>query len=148
MRQGAGEIFPKARPDLVGKGARRLQLARKRLVAIRQAERFKSCLTAACVRADKGELAKVGYQHQPVPAPIARDLLTHAKRVHFLVGRLDFHNATLGGLTLARPALLHLLRREQAEVGMPGPWSANSPTQNTLGLRIVPIALSRLASGP
>ena len=111
MRQRTGEILTQASSNLVGKGRGVSSLRAKRLIAVGQAERFKDYLTAARVRADKSELAKVGHQHQPVPAPIARDLLAHAGRIHVLAGRLHFHNTALGRLALARLALLHLLRR-------------------------------------
>ena len=67
------------------------------------------------------EVARVRHQHEPIAVPIAADLIALRGEPGIVIGRLHFDHAALRRLPLARSALLHLLCRIEAEVGMPRP---------------------------
>ena len=116
VRQGAGEIFAQARAGRIGEGARLFQLAPEVFRAVRQPEGFELRGAAGCVFAQQHEVAQVRHQHEPVFAPIAADLRAVRGQPGVVVGRLDLDRAAFRRLALARPALLDLLRREEAEI--------------------------------
>ena len=119
MRHHASEILAQARAGLAGEGARLFQSAVEVVRAFRQPEGFELRRSARRVFADQYEVARVGHQHQPVAAPIAAYLLALSGEPGVIANGLHLDHAALRHLPLARPTLLHLLRRIQAEVGMP-----------------------------
>ena len=119
MRQGAGEIFAQAGAGLAGEGPRSLKPACELRVAAGETERFEGRFPAAGVRPDECELAQVRHQDQAIASPVTARLLAHPRCVGVLARRLHLDHAPLRELPLTRPALLHLLRRVKAEVGVP-----------------------------
>ena len=120
VRQGAGEIFAQSGADLTGEGARLVQLVVEVVGVVGQAEGFELGGTARLVFTDQHEVARVRHQNQPVAAPIAADLSGVRGEPSIVIDGLHLDHATLRRLAVARPAFLHLPRRVEAEVGMPG----------------------------
>ena len=118
MGQRTGEIFAQARAQVAGEGARLLQAALKRLSAASQPESLQLRRATRGVLAQQHEVARVGHQHQAVAAPVAADLSALRREPGVVCGRLHLDHAALRRLPLARSALLHLLGRIEAEVGM------------------------------
>ena len=88
------------------------------LWTVRQSEAFEFRRTARCVLAHEYEVAGVGHQHQPVVVPVAAHLIAVGRQPGIVTDGLHLDHAALRHLSVARPALLHLLRRVEAEVGM------------------------------
>ena len=148
VSQGPAEILGQAGTHVAGEGARRLQALLELLGACRQPEGLQPGGKARGVLPDEHEVAGVGHQHEAVAVPVAADLAAGRGQPGVVVRGLHLHHAALRSLPRPRLPLLHLPRRIEPEVGMARPWSASSPTQNTLGLRAPPTASSRWASGP
>ena len=118
VRQRAGQILAKPRTHLAGEGARRLQPAREVFGTVRKPKALQLRRTACRVLAHQHEIASVGHQHQPVAAPVAAYLIARRSEPGVVLDRLHLDHAALRRLSSARAALLHLLRRVEAEVGM------------------------------
>ena len=88
------------------------------LWTVRQSEAFEFRRTARCVLAHEYEVAGVGHQHQPVVVPVAAHLIAVGRQPGIVADGFHLDHAALRHLSVARPALLHLLRRVEAEVGM------------------------------
>ena len=121
MRQCTGEIFAQTRAHVAGEGARLLQQALERLGAASQPESLQLRRATRDVLAHQHEVVRVRHQHQPVAAIVAADLSALRREPGVVSGRLHLDHAPLRCLPLAWSALLHLLRRIEAEVGMARP---------------------------
>ena len=117
MRQHAGEIFDEARAGRAGEGAGLLHVPPKLVRAFCQPEGLE-LLGAPGVCANQHEIAEVGYQHQPILFPVTADLGAISRKPSRFGGGLDLDHAVLRRLPLARLALLHLLCRVEAEIGI------------------------------
>ena len=118
MGQRTGKIFAQARAHVAGEGARLLQPAVEVFRTFRKPEGFELRRATGRVLAQQQEVAIVGYKHQAVAAPVAADLSALRREPGVVCGRLYLDHAALRRLPLTRPALLHLLGRVEAEVGM------------------------------
>ena len=85
---------------------------------LRQPESLQPRRAARRVLADEHKVAQVGRQHQPVAPPVAADLGAPGGEPGVVLRRLDLDRAALRRLAFARAALLDLLRRVEAEIGM------------------------------
>ena len=148
VRQGAGEIFAEARPGRIGEGARFLQLVPEVLFAVRQPEGFEICRTPRRVLADEDEVAQVGRQHKAVAVPIAADLRTLRGQPGIVARGFDLDHAPFRRLALARPALLHLLRCVEAEIGMAGALIGKPADAEHLRLQCRAHGVQQLAERP
>ena len=122
---------------------RPFQLAMKILRAGRQPEGFELRRAARRVLAHQHEVARIRHQHQPVAAPILTDLFSLRRQPRFVIDIPHLHHAAFW--RLASP---HLLRRIQAEVGIPRTLTDNFANAKTFGLSAGPTPLSRLVGGP
>ena len=118
MRQRPAQVLSQSGADLFGEGARRLQPRLELSRRVRQPEGLQSDGVAGGVLSDQHEVAGVGDQHEPVPAPVAGHLVAGRGQPRVVVRRLDLHDAALRGLPLAPPATLQLSGGVEAEVGM------------------------------
>ena len=134
VRQGTGKIFAQAGADVAGEGARSIQLAVEVAGAVGQPEGFELRRAARRVLAHQDEIARVGHQNQAVTVPIAADLIAGRREPGIVLRALHLDHAALRRLPRARLALLHLLRRVQPEVRVPGPLVGKLADAEHLGL--------------
>ena len=73
-------------------------------------EGLQLCGLASRIFAKEHEVPCVCDQNEPVLAPVLADLLASHRQPGIIIGRLDLQHPTLRNLTLARFALLDLLR--------------------------------------
>ena len=99
------------------RSTRLLQPAMEFLWTVRQSEAFEFRRTARCVLAHEYEVAGVGHQHQPVVVPVAAHLIAVGRQPGIVADGLHLDHAALRHLSVARPALLHLLRRDGPRPG-------------------------------
>ena len=118
MRHHTGEILAQPRADFAGEGARSLQSLSEVVRAVRKPEGFEFRRTTRRVFAHQYEIARVRHQHQPVAAPVSAHLIARRREPRIVVRRLHLNHAALRRLSISWSALLHLLRRVEAEVGM------------------------------
>ena len=118
MGQGAAQIFPQPCANIAGKRAGCFQAPGEVCGIAGQAEGFQCGRVAGGVFADQDEIAGVGHQHETVAAPVAADLLALRSQPRIIMRGFDFDDAAFGDLSFLRLALLHLLGRIQAKVGM------------------------------
>ena len=120
VRQRTGEVFAESGAGVTGEGTRLFQSAKEILRVVGQPKRFEYRGTACRVLTHQHEIADVRHQYQAVAVPIAADLSGFRGEPGIVIGSLHLDHAALWCLALARPAFLHLPRRVEAEVGMPG----------------------------
>ena len=121
VRQRPAKILAQTGAGGAGQALRLLQQALELVTAAGQTERLENRLPVRRIAADQLELAQVGHQHQTVAPPVAAHLLAHHHRPGAVARRLHLDDAALGHLSVAGSASLYLPRREETEVGMPGP---------------------------
>ena len=88
--------------------------------AVGQTERLERGFPAVRIRSDEREFAQVRHQYETIAIPVACYLIANGPGLRVLVRGLHLHHAAFRNLSLARLALLYLLRRVETEVGMPG----------------------------
>ena len=118
VRQRPAQVLAQPGADLLGEGARRFEPGLELLLCAGQSECLQPRGPARRVLSEQHEVAGVGDQHEPVPAPVAAHLIAGRGQPRVVVGRLDLHDAALRGLPLAQPAPLRLPGGVEAEVGM------------------------------
>ena len=119
VRQRPAQVLSETGTRPAGEVARRGQQAGELLLAGSQAERLQARRPSRFVRADEHEFPHVGNEHLTVASPVPTHLVARRGEPSVVLGRLHFHDAALGQLTLERRAGSRRGRREQPDVGMP-----------------------------
>ena len=110
MRKCPGEVLTQGSADIVREGTRRLQSGLEISHGLCYSEGLQLCGLASRIFAKEHEVPCVCDQNEPVLAPVLADLIASHRQPGIIIGRLDLQHPTLRNLTLARFALLDLLR--------------------------------------
>ena len=116
MRKCPGEVLTQGCADIVREGPRRLQAGLEVSRRLCQSEGLQLCGLAGRIFAKQHKVTGVSHQNEPVLAPVFTDLIASHRQPGIITGRLDLQHPTLRDLTLARLALLDLLRCIQTDV--------------------------------
>ena len=118
MRQDPAKVLAQSCTDFAGESARLIQTARERFRVPGQPEGFQLLRPPQRTLAHQHEVARVGYQHKTVAAPVPAHLIARRRQPGVIFDSLHLDHASFRNLPLAWSSLLHLLRRIEAEIGM------------------------------
>ncbi len=108
----------KASTDLTGECARVLHLTPEVIGVFRQAKNLELGGLARAALANKNHVAQVRDQNEPVPAPVAADLLGPSSQPGIVLHCLGLDDTALRSLPFPRAALLDLPGRAQGKLGL------------------------------